>query len=120
MNAVTQQLAVLQVTPRLAGTICVRCGRRGCTVAVIGDDGGVATWCAPNCASQDGWPWLGERIMPTKGPRTPLPRTPSTPQVQPRAQSDKLTRATGEPRQVAASFPESQARRGANPPAKKD
>lgn len=57
--------------------------------------------------------------MATKGPRTALPRKPSVPQVQPRAMSDRETRATGEPRQVAASFPESQARRGANPPGKK-
>ena len=47
--------------PVLAALRCRRCGQAGVAVVAMhfGERGAAEwTWCGPDCAARDGWPWL--------------------------------------------------------------
>ena len=49
-------------TPDLARMPCRRCPRNGATIAAFLCDADgeprECYWCGPDCARQDGWPWI--------------------------------------------------------------
>jgi hypothetical protein len=61
--------------PDLKSMRCIRCDAVGVTIMAMGrnDNGAIElAWCAPDCAANDGWPWLhGERERPRPGAAKP-------------------------------------------------